>query len=163
MFHSRADFAPVLSSNFPILYLPITYHVLRILTFGVWFFGLRSSHLHPLSQDMLLGNRFSEVSGVRRWSRPSPSPPGCRRVLPTRPIVLPFNWHVELTPASSSTFCFNPRRLQKILFLPVVERPPLGGACFSHASRNGSHPTSHPTRLVLAVCDFFYCIFGFFC
>jgi hypothetical protein len=140
--YSRAGFAPVLSSHFPVFYLlssnqqclfdlsPITHHVLRFFTFGVWFwfFGLGFSHLHPLSQDMFLGNGFTGVLGVRRWSSPPPSSPGGRGVLPTRPNAHLNIRRMELKPASSSAFRFSPWRLQKIPALPVVERPPLGGA-----------------------------------
>jgi hypothetical protein len=56
---------------------------------------------------------------------------------------------VELTPTSSSTFRFSPLRLQKILALPIVERPPLGGAWFSRASKNGSHPSLEAAVLVV--------------
>jgi len=80
LIYPRAGFAPVLSSHFPVFYLlssnqqclfdisPIAHHVLRFCAFGVWFwfFGLGSSHLRPLSQDMLLDNEFTGVSGVRR-------------------------------------------------------------------------------------------------
>jgi hypothetical protein len=53
-------------------------------------------------------------------------------------------------------------RLQRIPFLPVAKRSNLGDACFSRASRNGSHPSSLSSRLV-AVCDFFFSyIYGFF-
>jgi hypothetical protein len=67
------------------------------------------------------------------------------------------NRHVELTLASSSTIRFSPQRLQMILVLPVVERPPLGGAWFSRASRNGSHPTYTST----VVCEFFFFLMYF--
>jgi hypothetical protein len=72
-------------------------------------------------------------------------------VLPTRSNA-PLNIRrVELSLASSSAFSFNPWRLQKISALPVVERPPLGGACFSRASKNSSHLSSEA-----AVCVFLF-------
>lgn len=91
---------------------------------------------------MLLGNGFTGVSRVRRWSSPPPSSPGGQRVLPTRPNALLNIRRVELTLASSSTFRLSLRWLQKIPALPIVEKLPLGGPWFSRASKNDSHPSS---------------------
>jgi hypothetical protein len=166
LIYPRVGFALFLSSHFPVFYLlssnqqclfdlsPISHHVLRFCAFGVWFFGLGSSHLRHLFQDMLLGNGFTGVSGVRRWSSPPPLSPGGRRVLLTRPNA-PLNIRrVELSPTSSSAFRFSPRQLQKISAPPVVERPPLGGAWFSRTSRNDSHLSSEAV-----VCVFLFMYF----
>jgi hypothetical protein len=92
----RTGLAPDLSFPFPAFFLLSSnqqactrlfiHHVYGFLRFGVWnhFLDFRSTHLHPLSQDMLLSNGFAGVPGVRRWSSPSPPSLGRWRVLSKR-------------------------------------------------------------------------------
>jgi len=111
------------------------HNVYGLLRFGVWnrFLSFRSTHLHTLSQDMLLSNGFAGVSGVRRWSSPSPPSPGRWRMLPTSQQAHGLNRRVEPPIAPFSTFRTNPRWFQMIPPLPIAKRPSLGGAWFSRA------------------------------
>jgi hypothetical protein len=84
----RTGLAPDLSFPFPAFVLLSSnqqactrlfiHHVYGFLRFGVWnrFLDFRSTHLHPLSQDMLLSNGFAGVPGVHQWSSPSPPSSG---------------------------------------------------------------------------------------
>lgn len=112
------------------------HHVFGFSRFGVWtrFLGFRSTHLHPLSQDMLLSNGFAGVTEVRRWSSRSPPLPGRWRVLPTRQHAYRLNRRVEPPTSSSSTIRTYPRWFRPIPPLPIAGRPSLGGAWFSRAS-----------------------------
>jgi hypothetical protein len=113
-----------------LLALPLfIHHVFGLLMFGVWnpFLGFRSTHLHPLSQDMLLNTVFAGVSGVRWWSSPSPPSPRRCRMLPTRQQAHGLNRRVEPPTAPSSTFRTNPWWFQTIPPLPSAKRPSLGG------------------------------------
>jgi hypothetical protein len=98
---------------------------------------------------MLLSNGFAEVSGVCRWSSPSPPPLGRWRVLPTHQKAHGLNRLVELPLALSSTFRTNPPWFRTISPFPTAERLSLSGAWFSRASREGSHPAT--ARLADAV------------
>jgi hypothetical protein len=165
----RAGFAPDLSFPFPAFILlssnqqacsrlsPFIHHV-----FGVWsrLFGLRSIHCLPLSLVMLLSTGFAGVSGVCRWSPPSPLSLGRWCVLPTHQIALRFNWRVRLPTAPSSTFRANPWWFQSIPPFPTAKRPSLGGAWFSRASREGSHPAS--ANLVAAIFVFVCLLYWIF-
>jgi hypothetical protein len=165
----RAGLAPDLSFPFPAFVLLSSnqqactrlfiHHVYGFLRFGVWnrFLDFRSTHLHPLSQDMLLSNGFAGVPGVRRWSSPSPPSHGRWRVLSTRQKAHGLNRRVELLTAPSSTFRINPGWFRPILPLPIAERPSLGGAWFSRASWDGSHTAS--SAIFAAAVFVFVCLF----
>jgi hypothetical protein len=129
---------------------------------GVWFcfFGFRSTRLLPLVQDMTLSNGFLGFSGVRWWSPSSPPPSRCRRVSPTCPRASLLNRRMLHPPASSIFSCFLPRRNLTKLGLPVDERLSLGGAWFSRATQDGSHPSS--TRFSAAFVYFRFMIFWAF-
>jgi len=89
-----------------LLALPLfIHHIYGFLRFGVWnrFLGFRSTHLHPLSQDMLLSNGFAGVSGFRRWSSPSPLLPIAERSSLGGAWFSRTSWDGSHT-ASSATF-----------------------------------------------------------
>jgi len=136
------------------------HHVYGFSRFGVWtrFLGFRSTHLHPLSQDILLSNGFAGVPGVRRWSSPSPPTPGRWHVLPTRQHAHRLNRRVE-SPTSPSTFRTNPRWFRPIPPLPIAERPSLGSAWFSRTSWDGSHTASSAIFTAAVIVFVFVCMF----
>jgi hypothetical protein len=120
------------------------------------FLGFRFTHLHHLSQDMLLSNGFAGASGVCRWSSPSPSSLGRWCVLPTSQQAHGLNQCVEPLTAPFSTFRTNPWWFRTSPPFPTVERPSLGGTWFSRASLEGSHLARLVAAIFVFVCLFYW-------
>jgi hypothetical protein len=96
------------------------------------------------------------------WSLFTPQLLGYWCVYSTRLRPFQPNRRVDFMSTSSTFLRFDSRRFQMVLVCPIDERPPLGGAWYSRASRDGSHPSSSTDRLLFILLHLFYWVFSLF-
>jgi hypothetical protein len=122
-------------------------------------FGFRSMPLYSSLHDTVLINGFAGVPCIHRQSSHLHPPPNHQRVAHTRLGEFLSFWHA-VAPLTSPAFLHQDFRwIQSASSFSADERPPLGGAWFSHTVSNGSHSTFLNCFCLSIVYVFCLCLF----